>query len=110
LNSATLGREAANADDYAMARQRTGWLLFALSVLISLVGNSSDVLLLAAGVVAGPFAFTLALYPALGARNGARIAGVLAAMLALATFAISLAVVYGLSHGGESAPYVNNQT
>jgi hypothetical protein len=100
-------RKSAAADDDGVARhdrQRAGWLLSALSVLISLAGNVADVLFLAAGIVAGPPAFALALYPVLRARNGARIAGVLAAKLALATFAISLAVVYGLSHGcGDAA-------
>jgi hypothetical protein len=80
-------------------------LISALSVLVSLVGNLSDLLVIvAAGLVAGPLAFALALYPLLRGRKWARIAGVVAAMLAVATFAISLALIYGISHGCDDAP------
>jgi predicted PurR-regulated permease PerM len=84
------------------APRRSGWLVATLSLLAALLANASNFFL--AGVAAGPIAFVLALYAIWRSRGWPRIVSLVAALLAIAAFVISLAAIYGLSHGCGDAP------
>jgi hypothetical protein len=71
-------------------------LVAALALLLSLLANASNFFL--AGVLTGPIALLVAAYPLWRGRGRARVLAFVAALLALAAFAISLALIYGLSH------------
>jgi uncharacterized membrane protein (UPF0136 family) len=76
---------------------RTGqWLIAALALLLALLANASNFFL--AGVLTGPVALLVAAYPLWRGRGWTRALALVAALLAVAAFAISLAVIYGLSH------------
>ena len=78
-------------------RPRTGVRLVAvLSLLLALLANASNFFL--AGVLTGPIALLVAAYPLWRGLGWARVLAFVAALLALAAFAISLAAIYGLSH------------
>jgi uncharacterized membrane protein (GlpM family) len=81
-------------------------LVAALSLLLALLANASNFFL--AGVVTGPIALLAAAYPLWRARGWVQLVAFVAALLALAAFAISLAAIYGLSHGyGETRRATN---
>jgi ABC-type uncharacterized transport system YnjBCD permease subunit len=87
-----------------MERHRTsGRLIAALSLVLALLANLSN-LFVVGGLFAGPIAFLFALFALWRGRRWARIVAFVAALLAAAAFAISLAVIYGLSHGCGDAP------
>jgi uncharacterized membrane protein (GlpM family) len=75
-------------------------LIAVLSLLLALLANASNFFL--AGVLTGPIALLVAAYPLWRGRGWARAVACVAALLALAAFAISLAAIYGLSHDRES--------
>jgi len=78
-------------------KRGSGWLSAALSVLLSLLANMSNIFIIA-GVATGPIAFVFALVAVRRGRGWARVIALVAAMLALAAFAISIALIHGLSH------------
>jgi uncharacterized membrane protein (GlpM family) len=80
-------------------------LVSALSLLLALLANASNFFL--AGVVTGPIALLVAAYPLWRGRGWVRLVAFVAALLALAAFAISLAAIYGLSHDGETLRATN---
>jgi hypothetical protein len=67
-----------------------------LSLLLALLANASNFFL--AGVLTGPIALLFAAFPLWRGRGWARALAFVAALLAAAAFAISVAVIYGLSH------------
>jgi hypothetical protein len=83
---------------YATERNRGSlWLLAALSLLLALLANMSNIFIIG-GVAAGPLALAVAIYPLWRGRGFARVIALVAAILAVAAFALSLALIYGLSH------------
>jgi hypothetical protein len=68
--------------------------------LLANLSNLFDI----AGVFTGPLAFAFAVLAIWRGRGWARGVGLVAAILALAAFAIGLALIYGLSHGCGDAP------
>lgn len=81
----------------------SGRLIAALSVVIALLANVSN-LFIVGGVLAGPIAFLFALFALWRCRGWARILAFVAALLAVGAFAISLALIHGLSNGCGDAP------
>ena len=75
----------------------SGWPVATLSLLASLLANASNLFIIG-GVFAGPIAFLLALVAVWRGRGWARILAFVAALLAVAAFVLSLALIYGLSH------------
>jgi hypothetical protein len=80
-----------------------GWLISTLSLVLALLANASN-LFIVGGAFAGPIAFLFALVALWRGRGWARVVAFVAALLAVGAFAISLALIYGLSHGCSDAP------
>jgi hypothetical protein len=80
-----------------------GWLISTLSLVLALLANASN-LFIVGGVFAGPIAFLFAVFVLWRGRGWARFVAFVAALLAVGAFAISLALIYGLSHGCSDAP------
>jgi hypothetical protein len=80
-----------------------GRLIAALSLVLSLLANGSN-LFIVGGAFAGPIAFLFAFFALWRGRGWARVVAFVGALLAAAAFAISLALIYGLSHGCSDAP------
>jgi hypothetical protein len=74
-----------------------------LSLIAALLANLSNFFIIG-GLFTGPLAFAFALFAIWRGRGWARLVALVAAILAAAAFAISLAVIYGLSHGCGDAP------
>jgi len=85
------------AVDASERNRGSGWPSAALALLLSLLANVSDLFDIA-GVVGGPLALAFALFAAKRGRGFARITALVAALLAVAAFAIGIALIYGLSH------------
>jgi hypothetical protein len=81
----------------------SGRLVSTLSLVLALLANVSN-LFIVGGVFAGPIAFLFALFALWRGRGWARIVAFVAALFAASAFAISLALIYGLSHGCSDAP------
>jgi hypothetical protein len=74
-----------------------------LSLLLALIANLSNLFNIA-GVFTGPLALAFAAFAIWRGRRWVRLTAVVAALLAIAAFAIGLALIYGLSHGCADAP------
>jgi hypothetical protein len=90
-------------DATAQAPRTNGRIVAALSLLVALLANVSNFFVIG-GVFTGPLAFAFAVFAIWRGRGWARLVGLVAAILAAAAFAISLALIYGLSHGCGDAP------
>jgi ABC-type polysaccharide transport system permease subunit len=81
----------------------SGRLVSTLSLVLALLANVSNLFIIG-GVFAGPVAFLFAALAIWRGRGWARIVAFVAALLAVGAFAISLALIDGLSHGCSDAP------
>ena len=75
----------------------SGWRIATLWLVLSLLANVSNLFIIG-GAFAGPIALAFALFGLWRGRGWARIMAFVAALLAVGAFAISLALIYGLSH------------
>ena len=79
-------------------RPSSGWLINALSLLLALLANFSNLFFFVAGVATGPIALAFALPAIWRGRGCTRLLGLAAALLAVAAFAISFDIINGLRH------------